>query len=318
MASNEIEILDPEASVGKLKKIAAGRGLNRRHFIAALGMTGAAAGAGMMSGCSTSNSVAVTTASTAQIDAINFALNVKYLQATFYSFITQGVDLSGSAVTNSGVITGTPSAKLVFTGTNAQQITDMLNEVYYDESHHVSTLISLLGVSAVYRPAINLAAFGTITATNALAIARLLEDVAVTAFAQVIPLLSSSDITVLSQIMGADAAHSGIIRVTGLQNPTLAVPIVADSLDVIPFDPGTAVLSAAGPTTSGGLFATAGTSTATATTPAGFAFTRTTSQVLSVLFGTVATGSTTVTLVSSGTTSGGFFPSGVNGKINKV
>jgi len=83
MASNEIEILDPTASVGKLKKIAAGQALNRRHFLAALGMTGAAAGAGMMSGCSTSNSVAVTTASTAQIDMLNFALNVKYLQATF-------------------------------------------------------------------------------------------------------------------------------------------------------------------------------------------------------------------------------------------
>jgi hypothetical protein len=48
MASNEIETLDSAASVEKLNKIAAGRALNRRHFLAALGMTGAAAGAGLM------------------------------------------------------------------------------------------------------------------------------------------------------------------------------------------------------------------------------------------------------------------------------
>ena len=65
MASNEIEILDPTATVEKLKKIAAGRALNRRRFLASLGMTGAAAGAGLLSGCSTTNTVtAVTTTST--------------------------------------------------------------------------------------------------------------------------------------------------------------------------------------------------------------------------------------------------------------
>jgi hypothetical protein len=318
MASNEIEILDPEASVGKLKKIAAGRALNRRHFMAALGMTGAAAGAGMLSGCSTSNSVAVTTATTAQTDLLNFALNLKFLQATFYSFIVKGTDLTGSAVTNSGAVTNAPAA-LTFTGSNAAQITDMLNEIYYDEKNHVSTLISLLSSSVVFRPAINLGAFGTITATNALSIARLLEDVAVTVYANLVPSLSSSDITVLSQIIGADSNHAGILRLTALQNPTIAANILADSQDVLPFDSGSATaIAASGSTASGGFFATAGATTATTTTPAGFAFLRTTSQALAVLYGTVASGSTTVTLASSGTTSGGFFPGGVNGNINHV
>ena len=323
MASKEIEILGPAASVGKLKKIAAGHALNRRHFMAALGMTGVAAGAGMMSGCSTSNSVAVTTASTAQIDMLNFALNVKYLQATFYSFIAKGTDLTGSAVTNSGPITG-GTAALSFAGitgvTNAQQITDMLNEIYYDEKNHVSTLMSLLGISAVFRPAINLGGFGTITATNALSIARLLEDVGVTVYAGIIGSLSSSDITLLGQIMGADSLHAGILRLTALQNPTIAAYIKADTLDVAPFDPGVAATSAAGPNASGGFFATAGATTATTAYPAGFAFTRTISQALAILFGTeTATGSTTsVTVAAIGTTSGGFFPNGVNGNLNKV
>ena len=317
MASKEIEILGPAASVGKLKKIAAGHALNSRHFMAALGMTGVAAGAGMMSGCSTSNSVAVTTASTAQIDMLNFALNVKYLQATFYSFIAKGTDLTGSAVTNSGPITG-GTAALTFTGVNAQQITDMVNEIYYDEKNHVSTLMSLLGISAVFRPAINLGGFGTINATNALSIARLLEDVGVTAYAGIIGSLSSSDITLLGQIMGADSLHAGILRLTALQNPSIAAYIKADTLDVAPFDPGAA--SNAGPTASGGFFATAGATTASTANPAGFAFTRTISQALAILFGTeTATGSTTsVTVAAIGTTSGGFFPNGVNGNLNKV
>jgi hypothetical protein len=281
-------------------------------------MTGAAAGAGMMSGCSTSNSVAATTtATTAQTDLLNFALNLKFLQATFYSFVVKGTDLTGSAVTNSGAVTNAPAA-LTFTGTNAAQITDMLNEIYYDEKNHVSTLISLLSSSVVFRPAINLAAFGTITATNALSIARLLEDVVVTAYANLVTSLSSSDITVISQILGADSNHAGILRLTALQNPTIAANIKADSQDVLPFDPGTNVLAAAGPTASGGFFAVAGVTTATTATPQGFAFLRTTSQALSVLYGTVPSGNTAVTLATSGTTSGGFFPSGVTGNINMV
>jgi hypothetical protein len=214
---------------------------------------------------------------------------------------------------------------LAFTGVSAQQITDMLNEIYYDETNHVATLTSLLSSSVVYRPAINLAAFGAITATNALAIARLLEDVAVTVYADIIAGtglttgLSNSDITVLSQILGADSNHAGILRLTLLQNSTLlAASIKADSLDVLPVDAATA---STGPTASGGFFATAGATTSSTTTPAGFAFLRTpqgTPGALSILYGTVASGGTSVTLATPSTTSGGFFPSGMNGTIKSV
>jgi hypothetical protein len=312
MASNEIEILDSAATVEKVKKNAAGRALDRRHFIAALGMTGAAAGAGLMSGCSTTNSVAVSTSTTpAQTDVLNFVLNIKLLLATFYSFVTQGADLTGAAVTNSGSVTG-GTAKLVFTGTNAAQITDMLNEIYYDEKNHVTTLISLLGSAVVFRPAINLAAYATINATNALSIARMLEDVAVTALAGANASLSTSDVTLVGQIIGADSFHSGALRLVSIQNPGIAAYAKADSLDVPPFDLGTAVLEAAGPTAAGGFFATAGAATASSTNPAGFAFARSTSQALSI---TYASGGV---LAASGATSGGFFPNGVNGNIKKV
>jgi hypothetical protein len=313
MASNEIEIPGSTDTLGKLKKIAAGRALNRRHFLAALGMTGAAAGAGFVSGCSSSTTaVATTTPSTpAQTDYLNFLLNIKFLEATFYSFISQGTDLTGTAVQGSGAITGAP-AKIVFTGTNATQITDMINEIYYDEKNHVSTLISVLSSSVVFRPAINLAAYGAITATNALSIARLLEDVGVTALAGATGGLSTSNLGFVSLILGAESFHAGAIRLVSIQNPTLAAYISAGPLDVPPHDEGTAALAAAGPTASGGFFGTAGSTTSTPSEPAGFAFTRTSSQVLAIAFGSPGTPA------AAGTTSGGFFPGGVTGNIKSV
>jgi hypothetical protein len=313
MASNEIEIPGSTETVGKLKKIAAGHALNRRHFLTALGMTGAAAGAGLMSGCSSSTTAVATStpATPAQTDYLNFVLNIKYLEATFYSFISQGTDLTGTAIQGSGAITGAP-AKITYTGTNATQITDLIDEIYYDEKNHVSTLISLLGSSVVFRPAINLAAYGAITATNALSIARLLEDVGVTALVGATAGLSTSDLTFASQILGAESFHAGAIRLVSIQNPTLAAYISAGALDVPPHDPGTAALAAAGPTASGGFFGTAGPTTSTTTEPAGFAFTRTTSQVLAIAFG--APGAPAV----AGTTSGGFFPSGIGGNLKSV
>jgi hypothetical protein len=251
------------------------------------------------------------TSSPAQTDILNLILNIKYLEATFYSFITQGTDLTGTAVQNSGAITGSP-AKIVFTGTNASQITDMVNEIYYDEINHVSTLIGVLGSSVVFRPAINLAAYGAITATNALSIARLLEDVGVTAIAGAASGLSTSDLAFASIILGAESFHSGAVRLVAIQNPTIAAYIGAGLLDVPPHDPGTAALAAAGPTASGGFFATAGGNISGGSEPSGFAYSRTSSQVLAIAFGSPGTPAT------SGTTAGGFFPSGVNGNIKSV
>ena len=261
MASKEIEVLDPAATVDKLNKIAAGRALNRRRFITALGLTGAAAGAGLMSGCTTTSSVAVTTAvGSGQIDVLNFLLNLEYLQATFYSYVTTGADISASTgvTANSGAITGTLSAPLVFTGTYASQITDLLNEVYFDELNHVIGLRNILGTAAISRPAINLAAFGAITATNALSIARILEDIGVTAYTSGITGLTSSNATYAAQILGAESFHSGALRLISIQSvanpPTVTYLAAADGLDVAPADLGTATLAAAGPTASGGFY----------------------------------------------------------------
>jgi hypothetical protein len=98
---------------------------------------------------------------------------------------------------------------------------------------------------------------------------------------------------------------------TGSGTATVATP---DPYEVVPVDPLSATAAALGPaldTSSSppvyqGFFATAGTSNATSATPAGFAYARTFSQVLAVLYGGTGTGNY----------EGAFYPEGVSGNIN--
>ncbi|MGP8225553.1 MAG: ferritin-like domain-containing protein [Terracidiphilus sp.] len=318
MASTEIEILDPAATVDKNNKIAAGRAQNRRRFIAALGMTGAAAGVGLMSGCSTTStsSIATTPSGTGQTSILAFLLNLQYLEATLYSYLATGGDLPSSVISGSGTITGAPAA-LAVGGTITQLGLDLLNETYYDELNHVIFLQSILGSGVVARPAINLAAFGAPTTANALSIGRLLEDVGVTACASALAGLSTSNAAYVAQILGAESFHAGALRLLSIQSSSPYINS-GDGLDVPPYDPNSAALAAAGPAALGGFFASAGGAAASTNITEGLAYTRTTSQVLAVLYGTPTSSGLAIVPASAGTNSGGFFPKGVNGAINTI
>lgn len=288
------------------------RAFNRRNFLAGIGMGGAAlATAGLMAGCGSDGAMAVSAAGTSEADVLNFALNLEYFEATLYSYLVNGGDIpaasTGGGSSASGTVTGAP-AKL--TGLS-QQITDILNEVYFDEISHVNdlrTAISAAGGTPVNRPNLKLDALGAITAANALIYARLVEDVGVTAYCGAATALTSTNLQYAAQILAVEAFHSGALRLLHIQAGATAA-LTSDGLDVKPADPGTAALAQAGPTTAnGGFFATAGASSAQSGTFPGMAYKRTTSQVLAVVYGTTTTGAT----------SGGFFPNGLNGNIKAI
>jgi len=99
--------------------------------------------------------------------------------------------------------------------------------------------------------------------------------------------------------------------------------VQADSMDVIPGDPGSTSASAGGPSliagttpsTYQGFFNTAGAGSTSATgTQAGMAFARNFSQVLQVLLGTNATNA----FVTNRSSEGGFYPYGVTGTISSI
>ncbi len=288
------------------------RRVNRRNFLAGagVGIAGVVAAGATLVGCS-STDVYVDASQQSEIDVLNFALNLEYLEATFYSFLVQGTDLD-SSLTGGGPAPQNPPAKITFAN---QQSADLFAELAFDEISHVSALRSVLTTVAIARPQINFAALAAISASNYLQIARLFEDVGVTAYAGAAASVTGGNVTALAQILAVEGFHSGALRLLAIQQgaaypSTLAGYVPSDAYDIIPADPGTVALALAGPTQAkGGFFATlaVGTTGQTNTYP-GFAFRRTTSQVLAILYGST----------TAGTAKGGFFPAGVNGNITSV
>ncbi len=285
--------------------------LNRRRFLSGAGMAGAAVVGAALTGCGDATLPYVDAAGQAEVDVLNFALNLEYLEATFYSYIVNGKDLDGSLTGGGPAPTGTPSQITFPNG----QINDLFASIYFDEMAHVSALRTALGSVAVARPQLNLAALATISAGNYLQIARLFEDVGVTAYIGAAASLTGSNSTAAAQILAAEGFHTGALRLVVIQQgapypANLAGYVPPDGYDIKPYDPGTVALSEAGPTVAnGGFFATAanGTTGQNYIYP-GFAYRRSSSQILAILYGSTV----------AGTAKGGFFPNGFNGNIKSV
>jgi hypothetical protein len=291
-----------------LNRLRIRRALNRRNFLSGIGITGAAmAGGAILAGCGGSSMTKVSASGPSETDVLNFALNLEYLEATFYSYVATGGDIPSSSTGGGPAPTGAPSSTPTF---QSQQIADMFAEIYYDEISHVNDLRSALGSSAVARPQLNLGALGTVSTANYIVFARLFEDVGVTAYAGAATDLTGTNLQYAAQILAVEGFHSGAIRLIAIQQgvpylPTSDIP--ADNLDVPPYDPGSITAAEDGPTPKGGFFATAGATPANQTL-AGMAYTRTTSQVLGIVYANDATG----------TSKGGFFPNGMNGNVTTV
>jgi hypothetical protein len=225
MASNDLEVLDPAVPVESVVESKSGHELDRRHFFTALGVAGVAAGAALLSKSAEAQQPSPN--GYAQVDVINFLLNIKYLKATLYSYITQGADLPGSSyvTVGTGEIYNQP-AKITFT---TQQITDIFNEMYYDELNQLIALRAQQGVAVGPRPTMNILGTGpsgtapssattTLTQAQAIALARLLEDVSASAFAGATTYLTGTNLQLAAQSLASDGQHAGLIRLIAIQN----------------------------------------------------------------------------------------------------
>jgi len=220
------------------------------------------------------------------VDILNFALNLEYLEAEFYTIATTGKTISqvNLTVSGSGVAGATQGGALVpMTGA----LRNIALEIASDERTHVtllqSTILSL-GGSAIAKPAINLNAlgFGFGSTNDFLTLARIFEDIGVTAYGGAAPLITSK--TVLgyaARILATEAYHASNIRLQIAQNNIATSAL--DGADHIPPPSGKEYFP---------LDANAITEV------------RTPGQVLYLAFG------------SANASSGGFFPGGVNGLFN--
>jgi hypothetical protein len=261
---------------------------NRRRFLTKTGMFGAAtlAAAGLR------NAAGQTSTAPTDADILNFALNLEYLEAEFYTVATTGMTIEqmGIGITGSGTPGATTGGAQVnfAANANAPMSSAIAGEIAFDERAHVQFIRAALtaaGATPIAKPAINLNAlmigFGGLT--DFLQLARIFEDIGVTAYAGAAPLISSKTILgAAARIAQTEAEHAANIR---LQIAQLGIPTMPiDGVDVIPPPSGQNYFSVDN----------------NALTQ-----TRTPGQVLYLAYGNMANA-----------TSGGFFPNGVNGTLN--
>ncbi len=315
------------------------RSERREFFKTALGAAAmTAAGATALSFSSSASAQTITDA-----DVLNFALNLEYLEAQFYSYAAYGTGLDNSLLSGTGTQGAVRGGRQVtFTDPIVRQYA---REIAQDEIAHVKFLRTALGSSAVAQPVIDVSVSATSAFSTAAQAAGLVpagtafdpyasdeafllgafifEDVGVTAYKGAAPLLTSKAyLEAAAGLLAVEAYHAAIVRTTlygkGIATPSLrtsadAISKARDSLDggganttmfgTNDIDQGISSYSA----TPINLATTQAAVTVSNIVPLdanGVAYSRSASQVLNIVY-----------LNSGAASAGGFYPNGMNGNI---
>ncbi|HVF94154.1 MAG TPA: ferritin-like domain-containing protein [Sphingomonas sp.] len=330
-------MIDDQIQDGVLAAIDERRNARRRFLRYAGSAAAVAGGAALLSACgedddSTATPAPTPTPSTGvnDIDVLNFALNLEYLEAQYYSWACFGRGLDAALTTGvgtPGAVTG--GALVPFQDTLVGQYA---REIAFDEIAHVTFLRNTLGSAAVAMPAINIdggatgafslaaRAAGLVDASTGvfnpyaddnsfLLGAFIFEDVGVSAYKGAAPLITNKTyLEAAAGILATEAYHAGLIRTIlyrkGIDTPSIAVNAgkISDARDSL--DGTVTAGSVIGDIDQGILGATAGESNIVPADSNAIAFSRTTGQVLNIAY-----------LSKAAVASGGFFPAGVAGNI---
>jgi len=304
----------------------------RRNFLrSAGGFAAGAAGTLALTACggnlSHAGAQTTTTSGPSDEDILNFALNLEYLEAQFYSYAATGLGLPLSMLSGTGT-QGAVKAGQKANLTNPAVIA-YANEIAKDESNHVAFLRSQLTSAAVAQPAIDI----SVSATSAFSLAAvaagvipqggtfnpyaddesfllgayIFEDVGVTAYHGAAGLISSKTyLEAAAGILAVEAYHAGLIR-----SSLYAMGIASPAPAINPYTATTGISNARSKldgTNNDDQGIQGSSSTISNIVDAdsnSLAYSRTTAQVLNIVY-----------LNAAAVTMGGFFPSGVNGNIN--
>lgn len=280
----------------------------RRAFLQSLGFATAGLAA-LGTGVATAPAPA-RAATLSDVDILNFALNLEYLEAEFYLQAAFGRSLADGDTTGRGKRGGvTGGARVPFA---SKDVRDYAREIAKDEEDHVKFLRAGLGKAAVARPKIDLKGSFTAAARAAGLIGKgdtfdpfadddsfligafIFEDVGVTAYKGAARFLENKDLLeAAAGILAVEAYHAGEVR-TLLYGRGLfrAANAVSD------------LRAAVGGGADQGIRRN-GRANIVPADSNGIAYSRTPQEVLAIVY-------------LGGETEGGFFPNGLNGGLSRV
>lgn len=288
--------------------------VERRKFLRSASAAGLGlVGAGVLSSAASPAMASADEAATISDSTIfNFALNLEYLEAEFYSFAVTGHGLPDNLTYGTGQrgpVTGGREVNF-----SSRSISQFAAQIARDEHEHVAFFRSQLGSAAVARPAINIRDSFTEVAVaagliqpgqtfdvyanedNFLRGAFIFEDVGVSAFKGAAPLISNkSYLGAAAGILAVEAYHAANIRTIlyergGAQDAN-AISAARGSLN-----PGSSLDQG---------LTVDGQANIVPDDVNGIVFARTPGQVLNVVY-----------LTPLQATKGGFYPDGVNGSLH--
>ncbi len=244
------------------------------------------------------------------VNILNFALNLEYLEAEFYVRAAFGRGLNDADVTGNGPLGQvTGGSKVTF---QTPAIAQYAEEIANDEEAHVRFLRAALGASRVARPTLDLNASFIVAAraagvigqgevfnpfaseNNFLLGAYIFEDVGVTAYKGAARFIKNKDfLEAAAGLLAVEAYHAALVRTTlfarGLADPANKISDARDSLD------------GEGDTDQGILLD--GKANIVPTDANGLAFSRTPTQVLNIVY------------LGGAAANFGFFPQRLNGVL---
>lgn len=300
------------------ENVETGMNSSRRGLIRGAGIGVAGAAALAAAGLTIGSMPALATnqgAGPPDADIFNFALNLEYLEASFYLYAATGTGLAAGLMTGTGTQgTVTPGALVPFKSPAIQQYAQ---RIAVDEQAHVTFIRAVLTTGAVAIPSIDVG-IGPTSAFSKLAVAAglivqgqtfnpyaddisfllgasIFEDVGVTAYAGAAALIGTpAYVTAAACILAVEAYHAGAIR-TLLSD--IGAGVAFDKIAAL-----RATLSQAADEV--GILIPGNSYNFVPTDSNSLVFRRTPAQVLNVVYGNTTA------------TPGLFFPNGMNGNIH--